>query len=675
VALAASLGACGIESSLNDESGDRSAEVPGVKLAASPIAYVGHGALFDRDGSQLALTPELVQGIQELYIDELLASAARDLKDVFTEKQRRVWGGGAWGIRDTLYANAALIDWLLDQTRESAPSEDAERVSGHNVLLRNAVTSEAGIAGAWDAAEYVPPQRLRDQLAAEGVTPTERAFTAQIATSAGGAAYINECRAAGVPIPPSWGTSGWVSRGVLANEFISTELDAEVFSYQSSSPAGVCFALPRSSGNSIRLLGIICLGTASSNACFWDNQRSGGQFFPNKGEVVPFDQFFGGADLQKNIGGMCTDCHAGENPFVIHPGTVLGKPNLNGLPLRSSNWYSPRVRVDWMQNPGPTNILDSVTSSGRCTTCHSQTDAGRFPSVSNVMPGYCGTILPRAFSRTMPPGQVGSAAYQNHYNALIAACQQPPPTVPGRFTAVWGPSNSSEIQLYGSTYASYREQYDQLWGQGWRLYSLQPYVVNGRVLYNAVWRPSTEGEIQVYGWSYTDFRARYDALWGQGWRLKILQPYVLNGNVYYTAVWRPSTEGEIQVYGWSYSSFRAQYDTLWGQGWRLKLLQPYVLNGNVYYTAVWRPSTEGEIQVYGWSYTDFRAQYDALWGQGWRLKFLEPYVLNGTVYYTAAWRPSTEGEFQVYGWNYTDYRARYDTLWNQGWRLKILRSY
>ncbi|MBN8232243.1 hypothetical protein JYK02_32500 [Corallococcus macrosporus] len=249
------------------------------------------------------------------------------------------------------------------------------------------------------------------------------------------------------------------------------------------------------------------------------------------------------------------------------------------------------------------------------------------------------------------------------------------PNLPGTFTAVWEPGTQSELQAYARTYAEYREKYDQLWSQGWRLHTLQPYVVGTQVLYNAVWRPGTEGELQLYGATYTAFRAKYDELWPQGWRLKILQPYVVNGQTYYTAVWRPSTEGEIQIYGATYASYRSTYDSLWPQGWRLKLLQPYVVNGQTYYTAVWRPSTEGEIQVYGVTYASYRATYDSLWPQGWRLKLLEPYVVNGQTYYTAVWRPSTASESQLYGSDYSGYRGRYDELWPQGWRLKILRAY
>ena len=249
------------------------------------------------------------------------------------------------------------------------------------------------------------------------------------------------------------------------------------------------------------------------------------------------------------------------------------------------------------------------------------------------------------------------------------------PSLPGRYTAVWQRANQDEIQVYAWKYADYRNKYDQLWPLGWRLFSLEPYVVNGQVLYNAVWRKSTEGEIQVYGWQYADYRAKYDQLWAQGWRLKLLQPYVMGGQVLYTAVWRPSTEGEIQVYGWTYVDYRAQYDQLWQQGWRLKLLQPYVVGGQVLYTAVWRPSTEGEIQVYGWTYADYRAKYDQLWQQGWRLKLLQPYLVGGQVRYTAVWKPGNGDEIQVYDWAYADYRKKYDELWTQGWRLQILHTY
>lgn len=97
--------------------------------------------------------------------------------------------------------------------------------------------------------------------------------------------------------------------------------------------------------------------------------------------------------------------------------------------------------------------------------------------------------------------------------------------------------------------------------------------MNGQVLYTAAWRPNTIGEIQIYEWAYKDFRAKYDSLWNNGWRLFLLNNFVVNGEVRYNAVWRrPAPASEIQLYESSYEGFRKQYDSLWCDGWRLRLL-------------------------------------------------------------------------------------------------------
>src|SRR5208337_3037470 len=87
------------------------------------------------------------------------------------------------------------------------------------------------------------------------------------------------------------------------------------------------------------------------------------------------------------------------------------------------------------------------------------------------------------------------------------------------------------------------------------------------------------GEIQVYGWTYANYRAEYNSLWPDGWRLYSLQSYVLsNGNVLYNAVWRPTgNTSEEQLYGVTYAQFRSTYNTLYPEGWRLYILQSYVL--------------------------------------------------------------------------------------------------
>src|SRR5262249_9748711 len=115
------------------------------------------------------------------------------------------------------------------------------------------------------------------------------------------------------------------------------------------------------------------------------------------------------------------------------------------------------------------------------------------------------------------------------------------------YNAVWRPGTRGEIQAYAWSYEEYRKKYDELWPQGWRLYILQSYVMpNGQVLYNAVWRRGNLGETQAYACSYNQYRNQYDQLWPQKWRLQALQSYVANGQVLYNAVWRPGDSSEIQ---------------------------------------------------------------------------------------------------------------------------------
>jgi hypothetical protein len=252
-----------------------------------------------------------------------------------------------------------------------------------------------------------------------------------------GQEYIDECTAAGVPAPPPFnyddalnnrnGTQ-WVYAGPLDDPFISTGLDADVFYHET--PDGVCIALPRSDtsgAQTIRLLGVICQGTTTSKACFYDQANIA------RTQTVPATGFISGADLLDKPGGVCTDCHSGQNIFLLHPLSNLG---LN-IPRRMpSGWVDPIVvdDPDWPQNDGPTDMFDGAAAES-CLACHLAPDlappnwyGGRFPEVSSATATYCSVILQRAFGRTMPPGEVGPLDPATHppYEALLDACMNPP---------------------------------------------------------------------------------------------------------------------------------------------------------------------------------------------------------------------------------------------------------
>ena len=268
-------------------------------------------------------------------------------------------------------------------------------------------------------------------------------------TSLSGAQYANLCMSRGVPLPPKWGTNAWQFSGILADseEFILKSRVAHVYYYESASPPGLCFALPRTTAAKDQVprasFGVICQGE-SGKVCFWDNAaavdwdpRNGTTVFSEQKTIASTDAgaldgtFIGGAALATHPGGICSDCHAGENPFIIHPRTAL---DLGSVLQVSSFWYDPIVPAGWPENPGPIN------SPGVCATCHNAGGTGgRFPAISTELRSYCAAVLSEAIKRTMPPGAGGSLADDPHPQALLAMCDQPPrpPELPAWFWALF----------------------------------------------------------------------------------------------------------------------------------------------------------------------------------------------------------------------------------------------
>ncbi len=375
--------------------------------AADPIPFVEHDGLFDADGNEIEATPEFVEFAQNLYLGVLGAQASEIERARLEHKRDNVFRDADWDPVDRLLAVGALVDWFIDEVNPL----DADAMRRKNDLLREALVPDPG--------SHALPPELEERLSAEELDTTY--VTLQVAR----ARYVERCRAAGVPIPPDWGTSAWgTSRGRLTVDFLfQNDPGARVFVYKSTEPEGVCFALPRGE-EVISALGIICLGKASSNACFWDNQDETGQaFYIDLDEQVPLAWFAAGPELEGGAGGVCVDCHAGENPFIIHPGTSLGRPVLDDVPLMPDDWHKPLVHPSWPKYE-PSTLLDGVESASKCTTCHSRgEEGGRLPSVSGSRnPDWCEKILLEALLQTMPEDAVGDPSYRAHVAALAKAC-------------------------------------------------------------------------------------------------------------------------------------------------------------------------------------------------------------------------------------------------------------
>lgn len=217
--------------------------------------------------------------------------------------------------------------------------------------------------------------------------------------------YMTSCRRHNVPVPPDWqeSTTAWQLQGNLGNgtNLLAETPGEDAFVWTYSGPVrGGCIILPRKGG----LAGIICQGALTGFACFWDNKlRTDG---PNassigwEGTRLTIAELQDGNELQEN----CTNCHRGNNVFLISPddstwATVLRGPLVTTL----GSTFTTRVeRSEDMKDGHPRYTpLSSQTTwantfragTSGCAQCHELPDLGFGPGKVNgqfpPMPPAC----------------------------------------------------------------------------------------------------------------------------------------------------------------------------------------------------------------------------------------------------------------------------------------------
>lgn len=130
--------------------------------------------------------------------------------------------------------------------------------------------------------------------------------------------YVQQCRSAGVPIPPTWtpSSTSWGDQGPLQQKMLQAGSNAQVWTWADPAHRGGCVALPRGTGGPGNVAGIICQNADNGNACIWDNiSLSTGNILPWATEPLNVNKLQGAPQLASN----CTGCHSGNNVFLVSP--------------------------------------------------------------------------------------------------------------------------------------------------------------------------------------------------------------------------------------------------------------------------------------------------------------------------------------------------------------------
>jgi len=417
--------------------------VAAVPEPKEPIAYIGHGAFFDANGTEIVMTPAMLESVRAYYEARILPKLGARRQGEFRALRLTLTKGLDLSAAEEAFASQAA----LTRTAQAVPLNGADvhtlgKLRALEYRMRRGLMKNAVQLMFFGSKAKANLEILRRVDAYDGQTKATKFL---MATPNRGKAYVEECAAAGVPIPPPIGqldpagTNGWKSEGFLkpGTQFIINS-PAELRSYES--PQGMCYALPRyddESRSTVALDGVICLSKATAKVCFWDNQMNGRDFaFPN-GTRIPIGfpdtsvnaeglYQAGGEELDNGAGGVCSDCHSGANPYIVHPrlelnpGVTWGSVE-DALPAFGADRATPLVPASWPQNEG--SLADAATPKA-CAGCHSEDGgAGRLPQLTAQLRGYCGTILPQAITRTMPPRKPGSQASDPEVVALLELCK------------------------------------------------------------------------------------------------------------------------------------------------------------------------------------------------------------------------------------------------------------
>ena len=405
------------------------------KAPADPIGSTAHGAVWSPAGAAVEVDAAFIDQAIEAYTARAL-QAVTPLQRQRHEASLQYLADLARGMpaaerQVALYERTLLLQRLVREVR----LPESDRLSARAALIERWLRS--GRANA-SGQRYEPPAHLKASYAQIGLAaaPAPPAPPAEVIQAR--ETYAKQCMRKGVPVPPSWGDPAWRSQGVLASPFIITGKKAEVYSYASMRPAGICLALPRyTAGAAVATtFGIICMGKsigtpAVASACFWDNQYNEAEIeiplAPAK--PVPLTIGWEAGSRMGDIGGKCSSCHAGENAFIVHPEEAAFIAL--GDALKPDAYYKPHIRGDWPQNDNANTLLGGAVPAGesKCNSCHNGGSKRRLPEIIEGLakpPGsnYCEQVLKIAMDRrTMPDVGVGAdPAYAAQRAILLDAC-------------------------------------------------------------------------------------------------------------------------------------------------------------------------------------------------------------------------------------------------------------
>jgi hypothetical protein len=289
---------------------------PDGHAAVERISHYGHGKLFDEAMKEIVLDDRVLLLMQKSMLGDIQNDKGENASPADKAAMavaRELLSSGKLARNEIAVLNSGLI---LTGLRTASPAL-REKLAWRNQVLFYHYWNE-------DLTRRVLSEAVRDLIGRLHLFEPVNAGTPS--------AYMNDCRAHNVPIPPDWAESGtaWRKQGTLSTNLLAPGGYAEVWTYSDPTVRGACVALPRDSGAVGTLAGIICQSATTGHACFWDNQlRSApANVLGWSGKRLVISELVDGATMAD--GKRCTGCHRGNNVYLLSPDDPTWAKTLRG---------------------------------------------------------------------------------------------------------------------------------------------------------------------------------------------------------------------------------------------------------------------------------------------------------------------------------------------------------
>jgi hypothetical protein len=409
-----------------------------------------HGQFIDPKGQVVKSDIPYLSKVQNKLVSEMRKSINKTQAKNFEILLKYAKQKSNSEIESILLRNSAIyavmrqkdsgLDNVYDGIRGTITDNLFEQIDDEIKEVRNFIT---------ELRTSPPPPALQEWFS-ENI---ERLFPSELIAQK----YIERCQNAGVPIPPDWPWTEFLTDEVYEEHILRPNLDflygtgGRFFSFTRKigpDEKGLCMALYRPNAGGNVQMAYICQNLNNGNACFWDNldwmtrQRINGDF--TNADQPPDMRL---ADMQNGdvLNDNCTGCHRGHNAFLIHPtlfsesfdlGTeIVTQKTKTLIALESSlenQPYQPISLQRYWNNPAGSDVRTG------CQSCHLLPDVNlvtnKFDEAhEGVDNRYCDIVLSNAAKKTMPsrsqrigwpPSHDPSSPFSEAIEQLAQQCRQ-----------------------------------------------------------------------------------------------------------------------------------------------------------------------------------------------------------------------------------------------------------